>query len=91
MSTRVTCPGCGAAYSFAANPSGKNVHCKRCGQVFRGDTSPRPTKEELLEVLPVDEPTTSAPARRGSHQRERVPDGDQRWQRTRSGSVGANG
>src|SRR5262245_11251144 len=55
MAVRVTCPGCGAAYSLPDNLCGKNVRCTRCQQVFVGGSPSSP--EEPLDVLPCDEPT----------------------------------
>ncbi len=65
MTIQVTCPSCQSAYQLSDGLQGKNVRCKKCGEVFRIGVVDAPPSSPVV-LRPADEPSSiqSSPAPR---------------------------
>ncbi len=79
MAIHVTCTSCGRVSSLPENLVGKTVRCQHCRHIFVG-RRPGSEEEELEDVLPCDDLTTTDPPRgrsrsRGEAERDDLPRG----------------
>src|SRR5260370_7348898 len=63
MAIQVTCPACPSAYQLSAGLQGKNVRCKKFGEVFRIGVVDAPPSSPVV-LRPADAPSSiqSSPA-----------------------------